>query len=583
MRKISSKLTLLLALASLVPLLTFGLLSLTTSRQTASKLAADRNQKVAQRAAEEIALYLDTSTRILKALAANINRTNLSPWQKESILKDYVLEFREFRTIHLIDLRGNVLQTSSIRRNPQVQKDEALFAALESQSSYRSGVFITEELIPTISLGFPVEEKGSYKGMVLGIVNLMDVWRVVDNIKVGQQGFAMVVSESGTLLAHGDPKLKPLVIEQKVLDSHPLVGEARGAHQGPVTYQDQRGTNILSVGVSVPGTDWALYIEQPLEEAFVDAQTMTRRLSIFIVLFTALACVVGFVGGRRYIIQPINKLITTTRAFARGVWEQRVDITSRDEFGELGAAFNSLASDLGLLKEDIQRKEREATIGRIASGLVHDLKHPIKNIENMVGLSDRLFDDEEYRRTFKNTVHRELETLNSYFENLADVSRAKPLQRVELDLTSTISSLCDEFQLLASSRGIELLRNFPEEPQPVLADPQALKRIFSNLMTNAVEAMSEEGTVTVTVSPRDASDRGNPRMVEVEIEDTGPGIAPDVQEQIFEPFVSTKRKGLGLGLSIAKKLTESHGGNITIRSSEGRGTAFIVAIPLLNQ
>ena len=92
---------------------------------------------------------------------------------------------------------------------------------------------------------------------------------------------------------------------------------------------------------------------------------------------------------------------TTYLSFARGDLDQRVQISTKDEFGELGEAFNTMASNLEQLKADIQRKEREATLGLIASGLVHDLKHPFKNIENMTRLIDRLFDNAEYRTTFK--------------------------------------------------------------------------------------------------------------------------------------------------------------------------------------
>lgn len=583
MRKVSSKLVLLLALASLTPLLTFGVLSITTSRSTASKLVAERNRKVAQRAAEEIAQYLSNSTRILKALASNINSTNLSPWQKEFMLKDYVIEFEEFQAIHLIDAEGRVLQTSSIRRHPEVPEDKALFASLKARTPYRSGVFITDELIPTILLGFPAEERGAFKGMVLGVVNILNVWNVVDQIRVGRQGYAMVVSGKGTLLAHGDPKLKPMVVEQKVLDKHPLVGNVSPGLQGPVTYKDSLGIQVLSVGVPVPGTDWTLLIEQPSDEAFVDAKVMTRRLTIFIVVFTALACGVGVVGGRHYVIDPIMRLISATRAFARGAWDRRVDISSKDEFAELGSAFNNMAENLEQLKADIQRKEREATIGRVASGLVHDLKHPVKNIENMVGLIDRLFEDEEYRTTFKNTVNRELEVLNRYFADLADVAAAKPLQRVEVDLTSALSAICDEFQLSASSRGVEIIRSFPEEPFHVLADPHALQRVFSNLINNALEAVSEGGTISVGITqPAETKGEGS-KSVHVQVKDTGPGIPAEMQEKIFEPLVSTKRKGLGLGLSIAKKLTESQGGHIEVLSPEGEGTTFIVILPSVNQ
>lgn len=581
MRKISTKLVLLLAFASLVPLGTFGMLTLATSRRTATKLVTERNLKVAQRAAEEVALYLENSLRILQSLAANINRTHLRPWQKEAILKDYVLQFREFRTIHLLGAGGEVLATSSIKKDPPLPEDPKLVEALRRGRPYRSGVFITDQLVPTVSLGFPVEEEGGDGGMVLGIVELLDVWRVVDQLKVGQQGFALIVSGEGRLLAHGDPRLKPLVIEGKALSNHPLVEGVLRGQEAPAVYRNRGGVEVLGVGVPIPGMGWALLIEQPLEEAFVEPRAMTRRLGVFALAFTALACVVGLVGGRRYVIEPINRLIGITRAFARGALDRRVQVSSRDEFGELGRAFNTMASDLERLKSDIQRKEREAVLGRIAGGLVHDLKHPVKNIQNMTGLLDRLFEDEEFRATFRATVARELDTMNRYFDDLADVATPKPLKRVPVDLAARLGEICDQLQGAAASQGVELLREFPGESLTVSGDANALDRIFSNLMSNALEAMPRGGRLRVAAGRlEEDADSGAGASVEVCIEDTGPGIPREIRDKLFEGFVSTKRKGLGLGLSIAKKLTEAHGGTIEINSSEGAGTTCRLIFPL---
>ena len=582
MRKISTKLILLLTSASLVPLITFGMLSLVTSRKAASKLATERNIKIAHRAAEEISQYLDNNIRILKAIASNINRTHLKPWQKEAVLRDYVLQFNEFQTIHLVDAQGKVIVTSSIMPQPDIPKDEAFRKALRTGVPFRSKVFITDELIPTVSLGFPVKEAGRYSGMILGVVNLLDIWRVVDQIKIGQHGYALIISETRQLLAHGDPKLKPLVIEQEVLRSHPLVEEVFKGSNISGIYQNNQGLSVLSVGVPIPDMNWALLIEQPLEEAFIDARTITRRLGIFVVIFTILACGVGLVGGRRYVIEPINRLIEITRAYARGALDRRVQISQKDEFGELGEAFNTMASDLETLKEDIQRKEREAILGRIASGLVHDLKHPIKNIENMTSLIDRLFEDEEFRITFKATIRRELTTINRYFDDLTSVATTKPLQCVPLNLAERLSELCDQVQMVAESQGVEVIQDFSKELHLILADAHALDRIFGNLYSNALDAMPNGGRLQVTTKILSKKAEEKPgRIVEVLIKDTGVGISPEILERIFEAFVSTKQKGLGLGLSIAKKLTEAQGGTIDIQSTVGIGTACCVTFPLL--
>lgn len=582
MRKISTKLILLLIAASLVPLLTYGTLSLMTSRKTASNLASERNMKVAQRAAEEISLYLDNNMRILKSIAATISRTPLQPRQIKAILRNTILEFKEYQIIHLIDPNGKVIVSSSIKSNFIAPTDESFREALEKKIPYRSQVFITDELIPTISLGFPMTKMDKLDGMILGVVNLLDVWRIVSQIKIGKHGNALILSNTRRLLAHGDPSFLPIIIERKVVDFHPLAGDVLKGQSVSGVYKTNDGLEMLSVGVPLPRMSWALIIDQPLQEAFVEARSMTRRLGAFTVVFTLITCLVGFIGGRRYVIQPINKLIEITRAFARGALEERVEISTKDEFGELGQSFNSMASDLEKLEEKVKRKEREATLGLIAGGLVHDLKHPIKNIENMTNLLDEMFEKQKYRERFKTTVLRELATINRYFDDLADIATTKPIQCIPVNLIEYLNQCFDQFQTAAASQGIGLIREIPDEALIVSADTHALNRVFNNIVNNALDAMAEGGTLKVSVRRLSEGWEGKPdQMAEVAIKDTGPGITPEIKEKVFEGFVSSKSKGLGLGLSIAKKLTEAHGGHLNIQSFQGEGTTCIITLPLL--
>ena len=123
-----------------------------------------------------------------------------------------------------------------------------------------------------------------------------------------------------------------------------------------------------------------------------------------------------------------------------------------------------------------------------------------------------------------------------------------------------------------TGRGIKLVANLTEAPE-FLFDPGQIKQVVTNLATNAAEAMGDSGTLTI----EGTLDSGNYRIA---FHDTGPGIPEQEQERIFEPFFSTKRGGMGLGLAIVERIVSEHGGTVRLESEQGRGAAFIVSLPV---
>src|SRR4029434_1946809 len=121
------------------------------------------------------------------------------------------------------------------------------------------------------------------------------------------------------------------------------------------------------------------------------------------------------------------------RALAAGRLDERVVVQTKDELGQLGDAFNNMADKLVELQEDVRKKERQAVFGRVAVGLVHDLSHPIQNIGNSCKLIVKMFEDVEYRETFKRTVERELAQVKRVLDDLRNVARPLPLEKIPLD------------------------------------------------------------------------------------------------------------------------------------------------------
>jgi signal transduction histidine kinase len=213
--------------------------------------------------------------------------------------------------------------------------------------------------------------------------------------------------------------------------------------------------------------------------------------------------------------------------------------------------------------------------GRIAAGLVHDLSHPIQNIGNSCKLILKMWEDAEYRDTFRRMVEREMQVVKRVLEDLQNIAKPIPLERFPIELNRTVAEAVESMQPLAETAGLTLKAELAAEPLYVEGDVFALGRVYRNLVVNAIQATAPGGLVVA------ATDAQGDR-VQVRIYDTGCGIPPDRLQAIFEDFVTTKRRGLGLGLAITRKIVEQLGGRISVASEVGKGTTFVIEFPRTN-
>ena len=167
---------------------------------------------------------------------------------------------------------------------------------------------------------------------------------------------------------------------------------------------------------------------------------LERQLFAAILLALLGTIILGYLWARGF-IQRIFALTRVTRLLAEGKMETRVAIDGQDEIRELGEAFNSMADRLVELQEDIRKQERQVMFGRIAAGLVHDLSHPIQNIGNSCKLIVKMWDDAEYRETFRRTFERELSTIKRVLDDLQNIAKPIPLERFPVDLNRSVGEV----------------------------------------------------------------------------------------------------------------------------------------------
>jgi len=571
MKRITSRFVLLIATAAVLPLIVYGFVSMGRLQEGTETSVREGNLEVAEQVASQLKLYIDNNARILRSVGQELSTTSLAQWQQTRILTNHVLEFAEFRELSLLDASGRTIATSRIggsRARLPAPGDRS------TQGVHVADVFLDDDALPTTDLS--VRLGASDQGWLVGRLSLEELWRFVDTVRIGQRGYALVFADR-RLIAHGDPEKKRIVALAEAAQGNPLSEAAvlEDAPESAATFHEifvdgSHGSSLATMA-RVPELNWTAMVVQPTSEAFAVYEEMSTQLLAAIGLSLLVTVVVGWVWARGFITR-IFALTAATQAIAEGRLDERVRIGGSDEIHQLGESFNSMADRLVELQEDVRKQERQAMFGRIAAGLVHDLSHPIQNIGNSCKLIVKMFDDHDYRETFKRTVDREMVMIKRVLDDLRNIARPIPLERFPVEINRSVSEAVESMQQHAETAGVTLQVEFAPEPSFIEGDVFALGRVYRNLVLNAIQATAPGGLITVQTELH--GDR-----VSVRIIDTGCGIPADRLTAIFEDFVTTKRRGLGLGLAISRKIVDQLGGRITVTSEVGKGTTFALDFP----
>ncbi|MFH1124031.1 MAG: ATP-binding protein [Pseudomonadota bacterium] len=225
------------------------------------------------------------------------------------------------------------------------------------------------------------------------------------------------------------------------------------------------------------------------------------------------------------------------------------------------------------MEEKILVSERLSTLGLFSAGISHELRNPLSIIDSsLYYLKTKLKAVDEKVQAHLDRMASSMNMSLAIIDSLHNLAQMKEPQLQRLDLISiTLDAIADS----KVPGTVDILRNIPEQEVLVNADPGQLKMAFKNIVKNAVQAMKDQGTLEVTIKTMNG-------QAEISFTDTGPGIAPESLDKIFQPLFSTKARGLGIGLSIVKMIIDKHGGTIEAKSELGKGTTFLVHIPIIN-
>jgi signal transduction histidine kinase len=307
-----------------------------------------------------------------------------------------------------------------------------------------------------------------------------------------------------------------------------------------------------------------------------------RTLLVIIALALAVGLVASWVISRG-LTRPIRDLTGAMAVVGSGQLDHPVTPTSRDEIGELAAAFARMTDSLRRNVQQLERtqaqlvqSEKLASIGEMSAAVAHGLRNPLASLRAAAQLVRR-HPDSPAAGEHLEAIIGEVDRLDRRISHLLSFSRPAPFHPIPEKIDRLVEGLLPAFAEPLREHGVDLRLELARDLPEVRVDPMQLEQALLELVSNALDAMPTGGRLRLTTQAGDAG--VPPREVVVEVADTGGGIPERVLPAVCEPFFTTREEGTGLGLAIAKRFVEQNGGRLEIQSTPGAGTTVRVRLP----
>jgi signal transduction histidine kinase len=356
--------------------------------------------------------------------------------------------------------------------------------------------------------------------------------------------------------------------------------------------------------VAVPaggGRMGAIELSEPLTALRDYARRSVIRTSLLTAGMILLSSLLIWLLGIHYIGRPLELLVDKTRQVGSGDFTGDIALPGKEELSNLATALNEMCDQLKTARDTLRREtegriealeqlrhaERLATVGRLASGVAHELGTPL----NVVAGRAKIIATEDLDRdeivSFSKTIADQTKRMTEIIRQLLDFARRRSSQRTPVDMVQLVNQALDLLAVTARKSKVFLEFDRSKEIPPVQVDRSQMQQVLMNLMMNGIQAMPEGGKLEIELSVAKARNPSikkpeNKKHLSLRVRDEGQGIPPEHMKLIFDPFFTTKEvgKGTGLGLSISYGIVEEHGGWIDIQSEVGKGTCFTVYLPM---
>lgn len=365
---------------------------------------------------------------------------------------------------------------------------------------------------------------------------------------------------------------------------------------GPHVFTNADGVLRAGAGLAIANTPWVVCVESDATDMLAPADHL---LTVILLVGGSLLTIGAFAawGISRRIAGPLREATEASEAIAAGDYGRRLVLRAHDEVGRLTVAFNTMAAEvegaraqqealvaqrtadlsqalrqLREAQDDLVRQEKLALMGQLAGSVGHELRNPLGVMNNAIFYLDEVLDDAAPEvREYLGILRRQVSLSEKIIRDLLDFTRHRLPEAEDFDLQQVVDMQLARLGPVQIAVDVRIPANLPL----ARADAVQIGQVLFNLLTNAVQAMEGRAGAALRLLAR-----ADDACIRLEVADNGPGIPDDVRERIFEPLFTTRARGIGLGLSVSRRLAELNGGSLQLQpAAAGRGATFVLQIP----
>jgi len=326
--------------------------------------------------------------------------------------------------------------------------------------------------------------------------------------------------------------------------------------------------------------NWIVAVGSYEDEFYLEANAIKGRIMESMVVLTIMVSIIAmllvFVASR-VMTDPINHMMKVIRKVKQGRLDERIEVNTNDELGELATAFNRMTTIIKHnqeLEANLAQQGKMASLGVLSSGVAHEINNPLGVILGYAGYIEGKLSPDDPNYKYIHEIKRESKRCKKIVQDLLSYARTPQPVLEETNINQLLEQIVDFAANHTDMHHVSVLKEFDPALPVIMVDGDQLRQVAINLILNAGAAMQKGGKLVVSTG------FGADCSVSLKFSDNGGGIPPEHMEKIFEPFFTTKVKGTGLGLAITKQIIEQHHGKIGIQSTIGQGTTVEVRLPI---